>query len=262
MIIVADNIQITNDTIDNAIKIMDPTPIQGMVVKCEKAGAGAIDINSGPLGRDAEKKISFLVEAVQAATDLPILIDTANPVAMEAGLKVSKKPVIINGFSLEPEKLEAILPLARKYETDIIGFLLYPDSHVPPDRTDRLNIAVELLEAVQKAGIDKERLIIDPIVAPVAWENGRFQNLEILHVIRLLPELLDFPARTIAGLSNLTTGSGYWDRKRLLEKAYLPMLAESGLTMVLLNIFHSETVRTANACGAFLNSKIFSWEEL
>jgi 5-methyltetrahydrofolate corrinoid/iron sulfur protein methyltransferase len=262
MILVADNLQITNSKIEKALKELDPDPILEMVKRCEKAGADSLDINSGPLGRDAEKKMTFLVEAVQDASNLPILIDTANPLAMEAGLKASKAKTIINGFSLEPEKLETILPLAKKYETDIIGFLLYPNSHVPPDGTERLNIAVELLENILNAGIERERLIIDPVVAPVVWQNGRLQDMEILHVIRMLPELLDFPVRTIAGLSNLTTGPGNMEKKLFIERSYLPMLASSGLDMALLNIFHKETIRVAKACNLLMDKKVFSLEEV
>ncbi len=262
MKLVADNLQITNKTIENALSTMNPEPIQEMVKKCERAGADALDINSGPLGKEAERKMFFFVEAVQTVSDLPVLIDTANPNAMEAGLKANKKVAIINGFSLEPEKLETILPLSKKYNVDIIGYLLYPNSHVPADRTERLNIAVELLEKVQAAGVEKEHLIIDPIVAPISWQDGRFQDMEILHVLRLLPELLDFPVKTVAGLSNLTTGGGNIGKKMLLERSYLPMLAASGLYMVLLNIFRNETVRTAKACGAMMNENVFSWEEI
>jgi 5-methyltetrahydrofolate corrinoid/iron sulfur protein methyltransferase len=262
MILVADNLQITNKAIDKAVREADPEPVQEMVKQCEAAGAQAVDINSGPLSRDPERKMSFLVEAVQAVSDLPVLLDTANPKAMEAGLRANKKTAVINGFSLEPSKLEFILPLAKKFDADIVGYLLYPNSHVPADGNERLSVAVELYSEFQKNGTDKEHLIIDPIIAPVIWENGTRQNMEILSVIRQLPELLGFPVRTVAGLSNLTTGHGPLKKKGLLEKACLPMLAASGLSMVLLNIFHHETVSIARACSSLISPKVFAWEEI
>ena len=91
---------------------------------------------------------------------------------MQAGLQVSHNRTVINGFSLQRSKLENILPLAKKYDSDIIGYLLYPNGHVPHDLHDRLNIAVELYDELQRAGIDKERLIIDPIVAPLMWRKS------------------------------------------------------------------------------------------
>ncbi|MEZ4528171.1 MAG: dihydropteroate synthase [Desulfobacterales bacterium] len=260
MILVADNLQITHPKIEQAVREMNPEPVREMVRKCADAGADAIDINSGPLSRDPEKKMAFLVETVQEVTDLPVLLDTANPRALEAGLSVSRNPTVINGFSLEPAKLECILPLAKKYDTDIIGYLLYPNSHVPHTEAERLEVAVELYAEFQKAGLENERLIIDPVIAPVIWENGNRQDMEILSVLRNLPDLLGFPVRTVAGISNLTTGRGPKEQKRLLEKAYLPMLAASGLSMALLNIFHAKTVAVAKACNALTDPKIFTWE--
>lgn len=267
MILIADNMQITNRVVADALKEMRPEPIQELAKACEAAGADILDINSGPLSRDPESKMRFLVESVQEVSDLPLLIDTANPKAMAAGLRANRKTVIINGFSLEPAKLEAILPLAKEFDADIIGYLLYPDSHVPPDSTERLNIAVEICNETRKAGIEQNRLIIDPVIVPVMWENGTAQASEVLSVIRMLPDLLGFPVRTVAGLSNLTSGKGNREKKLIVEQTYLAMLAAAGLTMALLNIFHHETVQAARVCKSLMPSSsesaaIFTWEEI
>lgn len=261
MILAADNLQITLPEMAKAMEEMNPEPIQSLVRRCVAAGAQMIDINSGPLSREPERKMRFLVETVESATEVPLLLDTANPNALAAGLAAATQPPIINGFSLEPKKLEKILPLAKHYGVDSIGYLLYPSGQVPREEAERMEIAVALFEAYRRAGLDPERLIIDPIIAPVLWESGNRQNAGILNVIRQLPELLDFPVRTIAGLSNLTSGKlGNLEKRLLLAQAYLPMLAASGLSMVLLNIFHTKTVRTAKACDALLKDEIFTWE--
>jgi 5-methyltetrahydrofolate corrinoid/iron sulfur protein methyltransferase len=262
VITVADNIQITNTLVDKALKTQDPTPIQELVKKCEEAGADLLDINSGPLLRDPENKMTFLVEAVQEISDLPIILDTSNPEALEAGLKVYKKKAIINGFSLQPEKLEHILPLAQKYNADIIGYLLLPNSHVPSDADQRLSIAFDLYSKCLEAGVDKEQLIIDPVVVPILWENGSLQAREVLTVIRTLPELLGYDVRTIAGISNLTTGAGERVKKLILEQSYVAMLAEAGLSMALMNIFHKQTVKTIKACNGLITDTIFTWAEI
>ena len=169
LIIIADNIQITNRLINDATKTLNPTPVQKLVRHCEEAGAQALDINSGPLSRNPEKIMAFLIEAAQEVSDLPIIIDTSNHKALEAGLKVCKKKAIINGFSLQPEKLEHILPLARKYNTDIIGYLLFPNSHFPHDASERLTNALDLLSKYVEAGVNKDQLIIDPVIVPILW---------------------------------------------------------------------------------------------
>ncbi len=263
MILAADNLQITNPHIEKAVQDRDPEPVREMVLRCEAAGADTIDINSGPLSREPELKMDFLVNTVQEVSGLPIILDTANPRALEAGLKANRKKAVINGFSLAPEKLADILPLAKKYKAEIIGYLLFPNGHVPQDGQERLNIAVELLNRCSKAGIDPNHLIIDPVLVPISWNSGNFQAMEVLSVIKVLPELLGFDVRTIIGLSNLTTGGGVdMKKKLLLERTYLSMLASSGLSIVLLNILHAQTVGTARACRALTDGKIFAWEEL
>ncbi len=262
MIIVADNIQITSDTIIDALETNDPRPIQKLVKRCVDAGANALDINPGPLLRDPEKKMPFLVEAVREVSDLPIVLDTSNHKALEAGLIACGKKAVINGFSLQPEKLEHILPLARKYNTDIIGYLLFPNGHVPRDASQRLGIAFELYTKCMEAGIDKEQLIVDPVIVPILWDNGNIQAQEVLTVIRTLPELLGFSVRTIAGISNLTTGSGDRDKKLVLEQSYVAMLAEAGLDMALVNVFHHATVNVIKACNCLTSDRIFAWAEI
>jgi 5-methyltetrahydrofolate corrinoid/iron sulfur protein methyltransferase len=262
MLLIADNLTVTNKTVQKAVVESDPEPIRELVRSCVAAGAQAIDINPGPLGRNPEDTMTFLVEVVQAATNLPVLIDTPNPRAIEAALRCCKYKAIINGFSLEPAKREAILPLAKEYNADIIGYLLQPDGHVPADAEERLQIAFSLYEALCKEGIDRERLIIDPIVVPVTWQNGNAQNRAVLSVIRQLADLLAFPVRTIVGLSNLTATEAPREKKLLIESAYICMLAEAGLSMVLMNVLHKETVATAKACRSLLDSSIFVWEEI
>jgi 5-methyltetrahydrofolate corrinoid/iron sulfur protein methyltransferase len=257
--IITDNLTITNTIVEDAVNRMDHEPIKKLVKRCEAAGAEMVDINSGPLTRNPEEKMAFLVGSVRQASDLPLLLDTSNPVALEAGLKACEGKAIINGFSLEPEKLFHVLPLARKFNTQIIGYLLYPNSNVPADGAERLTIALELYSRFSEAGLAKEQLIIDPVIPPLIWQNGHTQAMEVVNVIRTLPDLLGFKVKTIAGISNLTSGPGDRARKRIFEQCYVAMLAEAGLTMALVNVFHPETIAAIQVCTILTGTKIFSW---
>ena len=259
MQIVADNLTITNPRIADAINRMDPGPIIDLVRRCQAAGAQMIDINPGPLTKRPEEKMAFLVTTVRQATEMPLLLDTSNPTALEAGLHACGGHAIVNGFSLEPAKLESILPLARAYRSKIIGYLLYPNSNVPPDAAERLTIALEIFSRHCEAGLAPELLIIDPVVPPLIWQNGHTQAMEVVKVIRTLPELLGFPVETIAGISNLTSGSGNAVHKPIYEQCYTAMLAEAGLSMALVNVLHTHTVATIRASTSLLSDKIFSW---
>lgn len=260
MILIADNLQITQAVVERAIAMLQPQPIQELVLACQKAGAQMIDINTGPLPREGDKKMAFLVNTVQEVCDLPIVLDTVNPLAIKAGLQAARNRVIINGFSLEPPKLEHILPLAKKFEADIIGYLLTRKGHVLSNSDDRLQAAVELWAECEKVGLDRERLIIDPLVVPLIWQDGQLQAGQVLLTIRNLPDVLGFDVKTVVGLSNLTAGSKGHPKRLLLEQAYLSMLAAAGLDMVLLNILHPETVASAKASDALTSDKPFAWD--
>jgi len=216
-------------------------------------------VNTGPLGKYPEAGMRFFIEAVESVTNLPLLIDTSNHAAMEAGLKAAGNKAIINGFSLEPRKLEKILPLAKAYDADIVGFLLYSDSRVPKDEAQRFEVALALFEQAKAAGVAQDRIIIDPVVPPLAWEDGIVQARAVVNVIRTLPDLLGFPVRTIAGISNLTTGAEDKKKKRLMEQTYIAMLAAAGLDYALMDILNHETVNTAGAASLFAHETIFSW---
>ncbi|MFZ3048310.1 MAG: dihydropteroate synthase [Desulfatirhabdiaceae bacterium] len=262
MLLIADNLQPLDRTISQAVINRNPLPIQNLVRLCEDAGANLIDINTGPLSRYSEQIMDFMVRAVQEATDLPVLLDTTNPKAIEAGLLANTKTAIINGISLEPAKLAHILPLAIRFQTDVIGFLLYPNGHVPTNGDGRIQVAIELHSTCQKAGLSPSHLIIDPVLVPVSWENGLVQNRAILSVIQQLPDILDFPVRTLAGLSNLTSGERNMTRKQLLECAWIPMLASSGLAMLMMNMTRRRSVEMARTCRTLLTRDIFAWEEI
>jgi 5-methyltetrahydrofolate corrinoid/iron sulfur protein methyltransferase len=259
MQLIADNLRITKPDIRHALKHLDPGPVQALVKKVAARRPYAVDVNTGPLGKFADIGMTFFIEAVQAVTDLPLLIDTANPDAMTAGVKAARNRIIINGFSLESRKLEQILPLAREYDADIVGFLLYPDSRVPTDAAQRFDIALELMEKAEAAGVAKERVIIDPVIPPLTWADGIVQARQVLQVIRTLPDLLGFPVRTIAGISNLGTNAPDKKRRLAVEQSYLAMLAAAGLDYALLDILNADLVRAAQVSDILTKQDIFSW---
>ncbi len=262
MIIVADNLQIMNPTVGKAIRDLNPEPIRNITKMCKNAGADIIDINPGPLSLNGDKKMTFLVESVQEATNLRLSLDTNNPEALKAGLRACRIKPIINGFSLEPRKLTEILPLAIDFDADIIGFLLLPNGHVPLSSEERLDTALKLVEEAEKAGLNLERLIIDPVIVPLTWRDSCRQANEVLSTLKLLPELLGFAVKTIAGISNFTSGIPCRTKRLLLEEVYLSLLAQSGLNMGLMNVLHTQSLKAAGICDSILGCKVFSWMEI
>ncbi len=260
MKLIADNLRITLPHIQEALKKQDPEPVRELVLKCIEKKPWAIDINTGPLSRFPKQGMTFFIKAVESVTSLPLLIDTSNPEAMRAGVEAANNEIILNGFSLERRKLEQILPLAKASQSKIVGFLLYPNSNVPRDESERLEVALELFEQAVSHGINKEQIIIDPIVPPLAWEDGIVQARTILKVIQRLPELLGFPVETMGGLSNLTTNAIDKGKKTILEQSYISMLASAGLDYALIDILNDRSVRLARVAGLLAREQLFSWE--
>ena len=158
------------------------------------------------------------------------------------------------------ERREDILPLARQTDADLVAYLLRPDGHVPADAAGRMEAAVQLFAECEKAGIAPDRLIFDPIVAPLAWQDGNRQNMAVLETIRTLPDLLGVPVRTMAGLSNLTAGAPDKAARNRYQQAFLPMLAATGTDFILMNVLDPDLMRTAKACRNITAGSIFSWQ--
>ncbi|GEM_PF-296555 len=262
LMLIADNFQMTRPGVARAVEARDTAAIRKMAARWQAAGARGIDINTGPLPREPEKTMSFLVETFAGACQLPLLLDTVNPAAIRAGLEVAAGRTIINGLSLQPEKLERILPLAVEFRVPVICYLLRPDGHVPPDSQSRLEIALRLWEKVSGKGLEQNRFIVDPVLVPLAWADGPAQALEILTTLRYLPEILGFEPETIIGLSNLTAGAPSAACRLAMETAYLPMLAASAIRMLLMNIDHRPSVAVAKNCSLLTTAGIFSWQQV
>ncbi|MFP4475784.1 MAG: dihydropteroate synthase [Desulfatibacillaceae bacterium] len=262
MYLVADNLQLTKPELARALSRRDPDPISRVVRQCEEAGAHAVDVNLGHMGRDAGEAAPFVIQTVERATDLPLFLDTADPVAMEAALRACSRPATVNGTSLEPRKLGPMADLAAAYSAPLVCFLLRPDGHVAANAEERLSIAAELVAEVTARGVAAGSLIIDPLAVPLIWDDGPAQAMEVAECIRLLPEVLGFTPRRMVGLSNLTTGRAPAGKKSLVERTWLAMLGQAGLDTVLLDVLRAETVRTARAVAALSGGGVFSWEAM
>ena len=133
MILIGENINIMSQTIGPALKERNPKPIQELAKAEVEAGIDYLDLNIGPARKGGDELMTWVVNTVQEVTDKPLSLDTTNPVAMEAGLKVYRGKALINSISLQPDRLEHGLPLVSKYNADMIG-LLWGVEGMPRDR--------------------------------------------------------------------------------------------------------------------------------
>jgi 5-methyltetrahydrofolate corrinoid/iron sulfur protein methyltransferase len=262
MLAVADDLHIMNPLVAKAVETRDPEPLQKIAIRCREAGALAMVINLGPLGKNAEEVITFAIETVQSQFSGRLMLDSLQPEVLDAGIRACSIPPVINGFSLEELKLTKILPLASKHGTDIVGFLIDEKGQIPLRAGDRLAVASRLVAKAKESGVPSEKIIIDPVLIPLSWQNGAEYNRELLHVIQVLDQLFEKPVRTMAGLSNLTSGSpGGYARERV-EAAVIFMLAASKLDYILMNTFRRSNLNALRLSQSLLGDKVFTWQEV
>jgi cobalamin-dependent methionine synthase I len=252
---IAENINVMSKSIGDAMKDRVAEPIQQLAKECTDAGANLLDINLGPARKGGAELMEWVVQTVQEASDLQLCLDTTNPEAMEAGIKVCKQPPLLNSFSAQPDKMEHILPLAAKYDCDIIGLTM--STHIPIDADERIAIAYELVAAANALGIANSRIWIDPIILPIGVEVGQAHAVAVQNVLRSFPDLFEEPVQSTCGLSN--TSNGAPDELRgAIERAYLPMLAACGMTSCICNAKDPEMMRTIRLINALQNESLYS----
>ncbi len=240
MILVGENINIISKTIGPALRERDPKPIQKMAKAEADAGIDYLDLNIGPARKAGDELMTWLVNTVQEVTDKPLSLDTTNPLATEAGLKACQKRALINSISLQPERLEKVLPMAKEYDVDMIG-LLWGVEGMPRDANERCMLAVDLVYKANQLGIPNESIWIDPIATPISVEINQVRAC--LEFMAMLADIAP-GCKSIVGLSNISNGAPAHLRP-YLNRTYLAMLMKYGIYSAIVDAFDKELIMLA-----------------
>jgi len=239
MILIGESINVVSKTIGPAMKERNPKPIQDLAKTQARAGADYLDINIGPARKAGDELMDWVVNTVQEVTDLPLSLDTTNPVAMEAGLKVHKGKVLINSISVV--RMEEELPMVKKYGADFIG-LLWGREGMPRDADERAMIAVELMTTASAMGIPNESIWFDPIATPVV----NIESNQAKPCLEFMSSLGDVApgCKSVIGLSNVSNGAPT-ELRPWLNRTYLAMLMKYGLYSAIVDAFDSDLIAIA-----------------
>jgi 5-methyltetrahydrofolate--homocysteine methyltransferase len=191
------------------------------------AQADVLDVNVGFPGVDDVRLLPETVIILQDNFDIPLCLDSPNPEAIKAALKVSKGKCLINSVNGEEKSLIALLPVAKEFGAAIIG-LAMDDEGITRDPHKRLSIAEKIIERAVKTGIKEEDVIIDPLAMAVSADPDAC--LVTLETIRLVHEKLGH--NVTMGASNISFGLP--DRE-MLNIAFIVMAIKSGLTCPIAN---------------------------
>jgi len=191
------------------------------------AGATLLDVNVGTPGIDEAAAMERAIFCVTGAVQVPLVLDSSSPEALERGLKAADGKVLVNSVSGEEKSLARILPLVKKYGAAVIGLTL-DETGIPPTGEERFAVAQRIRDAAVETGIEPRNLIIDALTLTVSAEQKR--ALESLRAIRLIKERLGL--NTVLGVSNISFGL---PARPLISSAFFTMALGAGLDSAIIN---------------------------
>jgi 5-methyltetrahydrofolate--homocysteine methyltransferase len=192
-----------------------------------QAGAQVLDVNAGIPMADEPAILAEAVRLVQSVTDLPVSIDSSVIQALEAGLQAAKGKALINSVTGEEERLEAVLPLAKRFGAAVIG-ISNDETGISQDPEVRFAVAKKIVERAEKLGIPRQDVLIDPLVMPVGAVGN--SGPSVFWLLRRVREELG--VNTVCGASNVSFGL---PERVTLNGAFLVMAMANGLTSAITN---------------------------
>lgn len=213
----------------------------------EAKGADILDINMGMNGIDEKEMMQRVIYELSRTVNTPLCIDSSHVEVIEAALRIYPGRALINSISLEPEKIEKLLPLAKKYGA---MFILLPlsEAGLPKDIDEKIAIINTILDRALALGMSKDDIIVDGLVATVG--ANKQAALETLEVIRYCKQELGLC--TICGLSNISFGL---PERNYVNAAFVTMAIQAGLTMAIANPSQDLLINLALASDLLLNKK-------
>lgn len=221
--------------------------VRTMALEQEENGASILDINMGMNGIDEKEMMLRTIYEVTSTVDCPLCIDSSHVDIIEAALRIYPGRALINSISLEKEKFEKLLPIAKKYGA---MFILLPlsDEGLPKDSTEKHGIIRTIMDEAVRIGMAKEDIIVDGLVATIGANPNA--ALECFETFSYCKNALELP--TACGLSNISFGL---PERTYVNTAFLTMAIANGLTMAIANPSQELLMNAAFASDMLLNKK-------
>ncbi|MBA7633626.1 5-methyltetrahydrofolate:corrinoid/iron-sulfur protein co-methyltransferase [subsurface metagenome] len=193
-----------------------------------QVGADIIDVNVATFGVDEVTLLPQAVQAAMDAVDLPLCLDSANPEALEAALKVYKGKPLINSVTGEEHSLAKVLPLVKEYGAAVIG-LVQDDEGIPNNSDQRVAIAHKIVERAEAVGISREDIIIDCLAFAVGADTS--SGLTVIEAIRQVKAELG--VNLTLGASNVSFGLPERD---VINNAFVAIVIAAGVTSLIVDV--------------------------
>ena len=210
--------------------------ILGEGVKQKEAGVHVLDVNVGLPEIDEKEMLSRAVTELQAVLELPLQIDTADPLAMEEALRRYNGKAMINSVNGKADSMEKVFPLAKKYG-GVVVCLTLDENGIPENAEGRIAIAKKILKKAEEYGISKNDLIFDTLALTVSADSKA--AVETLKALRYIREVLG--CHTSLGVSNISFGLPVRDA---INGTFFAMALENGLSAAIMNPFSADMMKT------------------
>ena len=221
--------------------------ILDVAVQQEDAGADILDVNVGYPGVNEVEMLPRVVKKIQSAVALPLQLDSSDPDALEAGLRVYNGKAAVNSVNGERAVLDRVLPIVKKYGASVVGLCL-DEKGIPQTAEGRVAIARRILDAALSHGIPAEDVWIDCLTLTVSAQQE--QAAETLKAVRMVREELGL--QVVLGVSNISFGL---PNRPLVTQNFLIQAMAAGLTLPIINPNQREMM---DAVAAF---KVLSGED-
>jgi len=228
-----------------ALRDGDMNYILEQAVSQAEAGAQILDVNVGAPGVDEPALMERVVKALQSVVSLPLQLDSSHAEALERGLRVYNGKPIVNSVNGEPEVLEKVLPLCKKYGAAVVG-LAIDERGIQPKAEDRVAIARRIKKAALEAGIPQEDIYIDCLTLTAsAQQEDVLATVQALHTCKT-----ELGVRTILGVSNISFGLPC---RPYLNTTFLTMAMYAGLDLAIMNPSSEEMMAAVYAYNVLTN---------
>ncbi len=204
----------------------------------QERGAHILDVNVGAPEIDEREELPRYIQELQAVTDLPLQIDTADPVAMERGMRAYNGKPLVNSVNGKKESMDKVFPLVQKYGGTVIALTL-DEKGIPSTVEGRLRIAERIVAEAKKYGIEKKDIVVDPLAMAIsADKNAAVVTLETVE------RLTKMGIKTSLGVSNISFGL---PARETVNATFFAKALERGLSAAILNPNSVEMMKTYHA---------------
>ncbi len=257
MIIVGEKINTSRRAVEDAVSNRDTAFIARMAREQAEAGAAYIDVNAGTFVDQEVDSLCWLTETVQQEVDLPLSLDSPNPVALSEAMKLHKGEPLINSISLEEDRLDSLMPVITRQPCSVVALCMAKTS-MPVTTKERVEVGSELVSRLIAEGLPLEKIYVDPLIQPVSVDTN--MGLAALGAIRRIMD--DHPGvNTICGLSNISFGL---PERRLVNRNFMALCIAYGLSAVIMdptdrqlmaNLLTAEMILGRDEyCGSFIDA--------